>query len=477
MILLEDLSCGYTAKPILENINWEIKSNEHWLITGPMASGKTTLLNTIVGKTRKLSGKIEYPFLDNPGSYEERKKSIHLVSFTDTGKLFHSVNAVHYYQQRYQAFDSDGHLTVRDYLKDGGLDLDDSHHLNFIELMKLQPLLDMERIKLSSGQTRKILLCKAFLGQPRFLLLDNPHMGLDDASRNRFNHYLDQLTSHFNQQIILSGHFRSIPNCINRNLDLQNGRIAYLGKPRLKEIDRSGNKSKAWEKIEPEKKLFEGKPCNTILKFDQIEIKYKDEVIFRNLDWTVKMGEKWLVSGPNGSGKSTIISLIYGDHPQAYSNKIILFDRRRGTGESIWDIKKRIGFTSPELHSFFDYNHTAEDVVLSGVSDTLFPQNYTSQHAHLCLCLLEYFQIENYKKAPFKSLSSGIQRLIFFIRALIKQPPVLLLDEPYQGLDYTTVQRCNDLLKQMLSPLHTLIFISHFPDEVPDVVTKTLSLA
>lgn len=477
MITLDNVSSGYTAQPILKNINWQINSGEHWLVTGPMASGKTTLLNTITGKTRKLLGKIEYPFLENTFSYEERKKRIHLVSFTDTGKLFSSVNAVHYYQQRYQAFDSDGHLTVRDYLKDGGLDSDDPHHLSFIELMNLQPLLELERIKLSSGQTRKILLCKAFLGQPQFLLLDNPHMGLDDASRYQFNQYIDQLTHHFDQQIILSGHFRSIPSCINRQLNLQNGSINYLGKPRLNAIDGSAKEHKAGGTFKPQKILFGSRPFETVLKFDQIEIKYKEKVIFQNLDWTVKKGEKWLVKGPNGSGKSTIISLIYGDHPQAYSNKITLFDRRRGTGESIWDIKKRIGFTSPELHSYFDFNHTAEEVVLTGVSDTLFPQNYTSQDVQMCYDLLQYFQIENYQKTPFKTLSSGMQRLIFFIRALIKNPPVLLLDEPYQGLDHATVQRCNTLLKQILSPQHTLIFISHFTDEVPDVVSKTLSLS
>ena len=133
MIILENLTCGYTQTPILSNINWQIKSGEHWVVTCPMAAGKTSLLQAIAGKLRIFHGKTHYHFLKNPESFEERRNAIHLVSFTDTGKLFHSVNAVHYYQQRYQAFDSDGHLTVKAYLEDGGLDVGKEDHRQFLE--------------------------------------------------------------------------------------------------------------------------------------------------------------------------------------------------------------------------------------------------------------------------------------------------------------------------------------------------------
>ncbi|MCB0684939.1 MAG: ATP-binding cassette domain-containing protein [Saprospiraceae bacterium] len=475
MIIFEDLTCGYTASPILQRINWTIKEGEHWVVTGPMASGKTTLVNTIMGKTRKLSGCIRYTYLNNPSSYEERKKTIHFVSFTDTGKLFDSVNAVHYYQQRYQAFDSDGHLTVRGYLKEGGLNEQDPDHLEFIDLMNLRPLLDMERIKLSSGQTRKILLCKAFLGQPKFLLLDNPHIGLDDPSRHLFNNYLDKLVIHFNQQIILSGHFRSLPSCINRQLMLKEGKITYSG-PRVYEKPIEKIKLKDPGKIVEQFQNKRDQNFSTILKFDHIQIKYGKNEVIKSLNWEVKAGDKWLVEGPNGAGKSTIISLIYGDHPQAYSNKITLFDQKRGQGESIWDIKKRIGFTSPELHSYFNYNHPAEEVVLSGYSDTLFVQHRKEIKPILSDLLFDYFDITSYKKIPFKELSTGLQRVLFFIRALVKAPSVLLLDEPYQGMDQATVQKCNLLLKNILTPAHTLIFISHFRDEVPGIIDKILKL-
>ena len=261
--------------------------------------------------------------------------------------------------------------------------------------MHLWPLLDMERIKLSSGQTRKILLCKAFLGQPRFLLLDNPHIGLDDESRDLFNKYLEQLVTHFDQQIILAGHFRSLPRCINQQLELENGHLKYLGKFSGRIQAHSKSKAIPGNELVSAFKNPPSAQFKILLKFDQLDIQYNAKGIIKRLNWKVEKGDKWVVQGPNGSGKSTLISLIYGDHPQAYSNKIILFDRQRGTGESIWEIKHKIGFTSPELHSYFNYNHRAEDVVLSGLSDTFFVQSRPPASVRLCQELFRYFDISD----------------------------------------------------------------------------------
>jgi molybdate transport system ATP-binding protein len=284
------------------------------------------------------------------------------------------------------------------------------------------------------------------------------------------------MVEHFDQQIILAGHFRSLPSCINRLLHLESGKVQHHG-----QFDNGqAPKITSASEVSPELINLLKRPVtasySTVLKFDQIKIEYKKKTIIECLDWTVKRGDKWVVRGPNGSGKSTLISLTYGDHPQAYSNKITLFDRTRGSGESIWDIKQEIGFTSPELHSYFNYNHPAIDVVLSGLTDTFFVQDRKPEWNELASELFDYFGLKGQMQKPFLTLSTGTQRLLFFMRALIKVPSVLLLDEPYQGLDQETISRCNELLKNILSDEHTLIFISHFPDEVPEVVDKRLSL-
>ena len=214
-----------------------------------------------------------------------------------------------------------------------------------------------------------------------------------------------------------------------------------------------------------------------IIRFENVSIQYDGKHILKKLNWKVKQGEKWAVIGRNGSGKSTVLSLIYADNPQAYANAIYLFDQKRGVGESIWDIKYRIGFTSPELHAYFDENLTAQKVVLTGLTDTfMILKKPSPQQLDFTKLLFDYFGLEEKMNKPFDQLSTGIQRLLLLMRALVKAPPVLLLDEPFQGLDAATVFRCRHLIDSILTEKHTLIFISHFKKELPGCVREELVL-
>ena len=77
------------------------------------------------------------------------------------------------------------------------------------------------------------------------------------------------------------------------------------------------------------------------------------------------------MSGENGAGKSTLLSLVCADNPQSYACDISLFGRKRGTGESIWEIKKHIGYVSPEMHRAYLKNLPAIEIVASGLHDSI----------------------------------------------------------------------------------------------------------
>ncbi|MEM6802540.1 MAG: ATP-binding cassette domain-containing protein, partial [Bacteroidota bacterium] len=424
------------------------------------------------------SGSRSYPFLGKNPSFDKRKAAIQMISFMDTGRLFKSVNAVHYYQQRFNAFDSDGHLSVRQYLQDGGFEID--KHEQLLKTIGIYDLLDLERIKLSSGQTRKMLLCKILLKEPDVLILDNPYIGLDTGSRKFLNDWLDQWVEKQGISLILSGHYRELPKCISHRLHIhpdkriQKGVLASYPKtrkpPKIEE--------KALQAIiqHYHRKTYQ-EDFDTIVRFEQVSIRYKEKDILKDINWEVKQGEKWRIMGSNGSGKSTLLSLIYADNPQAYANSIYLFDQKVGNGQSIWEIKKRIGFSSPELHAYFDRDITAWELVLTGIGDIFYlrekPEEPDKELANL---LFKYFDIEKYKLTSFNQLSTGIQRLLLLMRALIKVAPVLLLDEPFQGLDEISVYRSRYLLDRILSPKHSLLFISHFEEEAPACVEKELRL-
>jgi molybdate transport system ATP-binding protein len=458
---------------VLHGVNWTVRPGEHWLVTGNNGAGKSTLAEAVAGRHRVTGGQRSWPGLTG-----ERSRAIRLISFTDTGRLFHSANAVHYYQQRFNAFDADGHLTVREYLMANGHDEASAHKA--LSQLHAADLLDMERIKLSSGQTRKLLLAKALAGQPEILVIDNPYLGLDAASRSRLNAMLDDLVADSELSLILVGMTATLPSCITHHLHLEAGSVAFEGNI-SDDVPLTPQEQVAAKSIDDIVRHFQATAdtpdYEQVLQLEDVSVAYGDKVVFDNLNWLVKTGEKWVVSGNNGSGKSTLLSLIYADHPQAYANRIHLFGRRRGRGESIWDIKRRIGFTSPELHAFFDGSLTAREVLLSGLNDTFQPpKTITSEQEKLLQALLRFSGPDTLSTKPFRQFSTGEQRLLLLLRALIKAPQVLLLDEPFQGLDAATIARCRRLLDAVLTSERTLIFISHFRAEVPEGVGLELGL-
>ena len=481
IVEIKDLTAGVGLTPILMDINWTCHPGEHWLITGPMASGKTTFCKVLSGDTRTFSGKCRVAFLKDQFDLQRRRQLIKLVSFTDTGKLFSSVNAVHYYQQRYNTFDSDGHMTVKDYLNDGGLDLSRFDHQELLQLFELNALLDTERIKLSSGQTRKLILCKAFLEPPRILILDNLHIGLDDGSRKRINAFIDRLSSQLEITIILAGHFRSVPGCITHELSLDRGKIIearrfYHGSKREYVLQLNDDQQEALQHLQEMYVDHKSQSFHEVIRFKDVAVKYPSKTVMEHINWTVKAGEKWVLFGQNGSGKSTLLSLMYGDHPQAYGHPVYLFEKKRGTGESIWDVKKKIGFTSPELHAYFSENLTAREVVLTGLWDAFTVKKAAPLDIERLEYFFIYFGLSDILEEPYIKLSTGQQRLLFLIRAFIKQAPVYLLDEPYQGLDEQSRLRAAHLLEVLIGESDTLIFISHFEDEIPASVEHRLEL-
>lgn len=481
IVEIKDLTAGIGLTPILMDVNWRCRPGEHWLITGPMASGKTTFCKVLSGDTRTFQGNCRVEFLKDQFDLQRRRQLIKLVSFTDTGKLFSSVNAVHYYQQRYNTFDSDGHMTVRDYLNDGGPDLSLPDHQELLELFELHPLLDTERIKLSSGQTRKLILCKAFLDPPRILILDNLHIGLDDSSRKRINAFIDKLSGQLSITIILAGHFRSVPGCITHELRLMHGKVIearpfYHSDKKEYQLHLNADQQEALYHLQDMSADQKTQSFSEVIRFQNVAVKYPSKTVMEHINWTVRAGEKWVLFGQNGSGKSTLLSLMYGDHPQAYGHPVYLFEKKRGTGESIWDIKKKIGFTSPELHAYFSENLTAREVALTGLWDAFTVKKPDPQEVERLVHFFTYFGLSEILDEPYVRLSTGQQRLLFFIRAFIKNSPVYLLDEPYQGLDEQSRLRASHLLEALIGENDTLIFISHFEDEIPASVEHRLEL-
>ena len=218
--------------------------------------------------------------------------------------------------------------------------------------------------------------------------------------------------------------------------------------------------------------------AENVVRLNKVSIRYGERTILRDLDWTVKCGEKWALSGENGAGKSTLLSLVCADNPQSYACDITLFDRKRGSGESIWEIKKHIGYVSPEMHRAYLKNIPAIDIVASGLHDSIgLYKRPKEEDREVCLFWMDVFGVKELADRSFLQLSSGEQRLVLLARAFVKDPELLILDEPLHGLDLYNRRLVKDVIETFCRRENkTMIMVTHYKEELPECITNSLYL-
>ena len=199
--------------------------------------------------------------------------------------------------------------------------------------------------------------------------------------------------------------------------------------------------------------------------------------VLKGVDITIQSGEFVAIMGPSGSGKSTLLSLLNGDHPQAYANQIYLFGKKRGSGESIWDIKEKIGIISPELHWYFDLNANVAQTIASGFFDSMsLYQKLSFEQQQKLEQILHFFDLKDDKNKKLNTLSLGKQRLALLARTIVKNPELLILDEPCQGLDVQQTKYFNRVVDDLCNSGHTLIYVGHFESQLPESLSHKLIL-
>ena len=459
-----------------EPVNFTLNKDEQLALVGPNGGGKSLLVDILTGKWPLLLNEVAYHFGDTGSNlmYDHIKYIRFRDSYGDFDSNF-------YYQQRWNSQDMEITPLVKDLLPDASdADLKDSLY----DLFGITPLLDKHIILLSSGELRKFQLVKTLLSKPKVLILDNPFIGLDGKTRSLLQDLLEQLirTTHL-QIILVLSKTDDIPKYMTHVVRVENRTCG----PKLTLTDylSSFKPSKDNQLSEQKASLLQGLKMkegmnlpDEVVKMDDVTIRYGERVILDSMNWTIRKGQKWALCGDNGSGKSTLLSLICADNPQSYACHISLFGNRRGSGESIWEIKKHIGYVSPEMHRAYSKNLPAIDIVASGLHDTigLYKRPHPDE-LEVCEWWMDLFGIADLRNRNYLQLSSGEQRLVLLARAFVKDPDLLILDEPLHGLDMKNRQLVKEIIETFCNREgKTLIMVSHYPDELPPCITHTLCL-
>jgi molybdate transport system ATP-binding protein len=471
LLQIDSVCVHIHRREILRDISMEINPGEQWIISGEAGSGKTILADTLAGH-HAFRGRIDFR------GFEEKMKGNGVVVVEQQHRFLDLQNQSNfYYQQRYNAMDAEATMTVSQALSV----FDEKPDIFFsksalITTFHLDYVLDEPLIQLSNGENKRLQILEAVLHFPALLILDEPFTGLDAEGRKILEGILAGLAISGQHMLLLTSR-RFVPSCFNRYARLQDGKLHFFKSPG--EIPVPGVMlGEIPVKDFPMSMHLSYPDFKYAVRMRNIHVEYDGKKILDGINWEIERGACWGLSGHNGAGKSTLLSLITADNPHAYANDIYLFDRKRGSGESIWEIKQKIGYLSPELQLYFDPAASVFTAIASGLFDTigLFRRLSADQEQYVNEWL-QFLDCTAYGNRLLSSLPAGLQRMVLLGRAMIKTPPLLILDEPCQGLDEPQTALALQIINRYCALFGaSLIYVSHYQDEFPDCIDQTLHL-
>jgi molybdate transport system ATP-binding protein len=441
--------------PSLSPVNWTWRRGENWAFLGDNGSGKTSFMERVEVRAGKAARSVSFEALERIMAEEIRQDDSNFIGRVDTG------TPLYQFLGRDSPHDPLPAVLAND---------------------TVFSLLDQGIRTLSTGEMRRALIYRAMLARPSVLLLDEPFDGLDFAATAAMRKLICGLLSQGQALLMM----------LNRRCDLL-PEHTHVGVFRDGSLVFAGSREE-WQEFElhhrhddcghqtipgppPDRVRLQGN--SPLVTMHNVTVRYGEKTILNGLCWQVNQGEHWKISGPNGAGKTTLLNLVSGDHPQAYCNDISLFGRKRGTGESVWDIKQHVGIVSPDLQLSYRASVSARLCILSGLFDSIGVYDPVSpMQRDLADQWLSYLGMQDRADRPLRHFSYGEQRMLLIARGLIKHPPLLILDEPCQGLDDHNRTKVLRLLGEFAAGSEsTLLYVTHRREDEIEGIRRHLDLS
>lgn len=434
---------------LFRDLDWEFKAGEFWTVFGKSGSGKTLLKNILCSNIPIIKHGPEH--FKPKGTMTVAEVSVEQERILLDRERHEDDSA--FIEGGYDPGRSAGDI-IYEHLNPTFLDLE-----AWIERLNLKDLLSTSFKSLSNGETRKVLFCRGLAQKPELLLLDSPFEGLDAPTRAIFKEVLDELRGRQSLVLFVQNH---------EFIDTDSDAFLLLEPPSPPKVQGhlSGLiSSEVVAKSVPPISLdiHQLPKSDPLVDIKDLNIRYGDQFVFSGFHWSMKPGENWLFTGPNGAGKTTLLQVIHADHPQSYGQNIQLFGYRRGTGETIWDIKAHVGFVSADFQRNFPLGMTGLALVVSGFQDSMgVHQKPTGTQLITSRQWLCHLGIAHLGSRYCSSMSWGELRQLMIVRAMVKKPNLLILDEPCQGLDDIQKQMILDLVEKCCENFAiNFIYVSH----------------
>jgi molybdate transport system ATP-binding protein len=471
LLELRDVHLVYRALPAIQHIDWRLEKGQQWACLGPNGAGKTSLARVISRQATHFSGDV----LRSP---ELEENGVAYVCFEQARALCERDKKLD--DSEYRADASDPGTRVRDIILDGRPA--GSSFERWVERLGIGHILERGLRFISTGEMRKTLLIKAILSEPALLILDSPLDGLDLSTQEEMREVLNELLHSPICVLMLCRQLEDVPDAVSHLLVMDEGRIRTCG-PRGLVLDDPGVQALMNPPLAtlaalppPSARDYSLPESGPLLVLRGVDVSYGEHQVLRDVDWVFDRDQHCCVSGPNGCGKTTLLSLVTGDNHKAYGQDITLFGIRRGSGESVWDIKQKYGQLDTQLHLNFARGMKVVEVVVSGFFDTIgLFDDWGDRQRDSAERWLAALGLAQYAREGFDALSFGLQRVVLLARAMVKSPVILLLDEPTLGLDGHHRRLILRAIDHIAANCDTqVIFVSHSVGDMPACINQQL---
>ena len=505
LITIQNCRIENNKNILVASLSWKLQEGQVWLITGANGSGKADFLKALAA-----SGE-ERITPNTDGLYSN--------IFSDSADLVSLERAARLIQEERENDESDYIEGGVDHGRTGRLFIAQAMQETLsqaerqvesqpaIKLCGIEKILDRGLKYMSTGEIRRTLLARALISGKKLLILSDPFAGLDQQSRTILLDFFDSIASRqkkaennsaFPHIILGLERWHEVPQAVTHVLEFSDKKISFCGeRSEYEKLLAERNEGKEAETIKAKQDFQQGfeeltqntsgssdqpltegcgqtknedAPEDFLVEMHNVNVGWDDHMVLRNLNWSLRKGEHWLVRGPNGSGKTTFLELITGDNMQVFSNDVRIFGKRRGSGESIWDIKKRLGIVSYRMHVEYRMlgGTSLLAVIVSGFRDSIglygAPSDMEIAAAKKWLALGGFAGRES---ENFASLSYGEQRAVLILRSAVKSPEILILDEPCHGLDEQYRSKILQLMELIgKGGTTTMLHVTHDPSEV-----------